>query len=114
MAAPRRGTSQVETPTPAPTPDIFNGLFIDSKIRGFVEPSEAEATLIRRLMRDDTRVAQLNSRFWADLHVIKLLAPEQSRELVIYGHDTAQNSIHRIAQQLMLRYYRLYQQRGRE
>ena len=79
-----------------------------------MEVSPAEATLIRRLMQDRTRLASTSSRFWADLHVIKLLAPEQSRDLVIYGHQTAQDSIHRIAQQLMLRYYRIYQQRERE
>lgn len=92
------------TPTES-QPSLFVGTFVDIEARGYLEPTGQELALIQRLLVDEPKPTGASRTFWNDLYLIKLLAPEESKDLVIFAHDRVNHTLEHIAKSLVYRYY---------
>jgi len=96
MATPR------ETPASAP---VEMGTFVSEIAIGYVAPTPAEIRQIDAALRaQPTSVVQTDA-FLRNLLVIKLLAPEASRELLIYPAPMVLQFVDDLRRQLQQQYY---------
>ena len=87
-----------ETPTPPPP----TGIFVSSLVHGYVlPPHEQQRLLMKKLLHTGDAIPVQMLRH---LLTIKLLAPEESRELRIYPYPEIQQFLTTAATALVLRY----------
>lgn len=95
--------------TPATTPEtpagiIDPGTFISTNPVGFVSPTPAAIARINRLMLDLPQT-DADRQFFVNLLTIKLLAPEESKELFIYPSAMVVDFVTRLKSALTMRFY---------
>ena len=100
MAA--RRTSQQQTP-PA-TEMVELGTFVSATPVGYVACSAQEIEAITRLIRHTT-VGEVNKAFFNNLLIIKTLAPEASRDLLVYPTPMVIDFVSKLRHRLALTYY---------
>lgn len=101
-------TTNLTTTDPTPTPEAApteTGTFISNLVYGYTLPSEQEiraiTSAVRRLSQQTTTLHPVILRH---LLTIKLLAPEESRDLRIYHLAEVEQFLKRLASQLVQRY----------
>ena len=99
MATARNSTPA--QPTAQPTDP---GVFVSNIPVGFVAPSPEDIARIDRLMRS-LPTSATDARFFNNLLTIKMLAPEESRELLIYPSAMVVDFVNRLRQTLTMTYY---------
>jgi hypothetical protein len=90
------------TPTSDPIPRDL-GIFVSTSPVGFLEPCPDTVQQIRAYLTTVSKT--IPRQMLNDLLVIKLLAPEASRDLVIYNLPMATAFLGQLRQQLVMAYY---------
>lgn len=98
-------TTRPTAPAEEAQPSLPIGTFVDILARGYLEPTGAELAQIQRLLAAPLPTVSPNVDFWNSLYLIKLLAPEESKDLVIFAHATSYLILDGIARSLVLKYY---------
>lgn len=92
------------TPAAAPETVVDPGTFISTVPVGFVAPSPTDIARIDRLMRDLPQTGG-DRQFFANLLTIKMLAPEESRDLFIYPSPMVIDFVGKLKTVLTMRYF---------
>lgn len=91
-------------PTPAPKRDFNDvGTFVSSVAVGFVLATERDMVQINQALRANG--SKLTKTFLDNLLTIKLLAPDESRDLMIQPTSQIQSFVSSLRQGLLLKYY---------
>ncbi len=97
-------TQAAAPPPTAPGPEEPTGIFISDTIYGYMEPPAQQVMELERALRGQMG-GDLPRQMVKDLLTIKMLAPEDSRELRIYNIPEAITLIGQVAQALVMRYH---------
>jgi len=103
-AAGRTNPQQAPTPAPILEPNTNDvGLFVSTTPIGYLEPNAEVAKRILSHVQALTK--EVSRHFLQDLLTIKMLVPEESKDLVIYNVPMAVDFIGRLREQLVMKYY---------
>lgn len=96
-------TTSQTTPVDAPESPMHPGIFITTTPIAYLEPPAATIQAIQAQLKSLTVV--IPQSLLRDLLTIKLLAPEESKDLVVYNIPMAAEFITKLKNDLVMKYY---------
>lgn len=94
--------ARTTTPPTSPSPEEI-GTFVSTTPIGFVTPTDTEVRAILRAARAPTLTD--GGAFYRDLLVLKQLAPEQTRNLLVYPAPMVLRFVNQLRDRLVMQYY---------
>lgn len=93
------------TPTPATETNPNDvGVFVSNTAIGYVLADPVDAARMTQALKNGS-VAEMDKRFVNNLLILKLLAPTESAELLIYPVPMIRDFVATLRQELVLSYY---------